>query len=513
MNSFSLRCSVLGLAAAVWPMAAAHGYVPDNRWTTTASGSAGQTGDPVALTWSLVRDGTSIPDESASNLISFFDGRFGAGAGGSDLTQRPWFHLFQDSFDRWSQLGGVTYIYEPNDSGSALSGDSGSRGVRGDIRIGGANIDGAGGTLAYTYMPNDGDMVIDTGEGSFFSTSSNNNRAFRDTLMHELGHAFGLSHVESNTENFLMEPFIDTSIDGPQLDDIRGIQGLYGDALEKTFGGLGNDVVGHATSLGALATGGHLSIGSAARGSQAVAPTETDFVSIANVVDADYFSFSLASPATVDFTLTPLGGVFTQGVQNGVQSSFNANSRNNLNFTVFGSDGTTQLGSANSAAAGQTEALGGLELAAPGEYFVRVAGVTDSVQMYELALSAASLIVAPSGDFDNDGDFDGDDFLAWQRSLGNAGPGLAADGNHDGVVDGADLAIWQQAIEGKSSPTVPSVSSIPEPAAWQLGAASLIGAGLSVARSRLQRKPRRATHLAASNANESMYPQGFVTFP
>src|SRR5262249_44539560 len=153
----------------------------------------------------------------------------GAGPGGTNLTQRPWFHLFQESFDRWTQLGGITFVYEPNDSGTSLSGSAGALGVRGDVRIGGANIDGPSGTLAYTYYPDNGDMVIDTGETTFFTDSTNNYRSFRDTLMHEIGHAFGLDHVISSTEALLMEPYIDTSFDGPQLDDIRGLQGFYGD--------------------------------------------------------------------------------------------------------------------------------------------------------------------------------------------------------------------------------------------------------------------------------------------
>ena len=116
---------------------------------------------------------------------------------------------------------------------------SGVLGMRGDVRIGGAFIDGASGTLAYTWLPNSGDVVIDTGETNFYSNSANNYRQLRNTIMHELGHAFGLLHIESSTDVLLMEPFISTSIDGPQLDDIRGIQGFYGDVLERSQWRLG----------------------------------------------------------------------------------------------------------------------------------------------------------------------------------------------------------------------------------------------------------------------------------
>src|SRR5262249_6483069 len=153
--------------------------------------------------------------------------------GGSDLTKRPWFHLFSDSFNRWNQLGGINFVYEPNDSTLALGTGSGMLGVRGDVRIGGANIDGSNGTLAETQLPQVGDILIDTADMSFFAGSTSNNLAFRNTLMHETGHAFGLEHVISDTNDFLMEPVINLNFDGPQLDEVRAIQYFYGDPNEK----------------------------------------------------------------------------------------------------------------------------------------------------------------------------------------------------------------------------------------------------------------------------------------
>ena len=50
----------------------------------------------------------------------------------------------------------------------------------------------------------------------------------------------------------------------------------------------------------------------------------------------------------------------------------------------------------------------------------------------------------PTGDFDEDGDTDGVDFLAWQRGFGKTDAQRAdGDSNADGIVDGVDLQNWQ----------------------------------------------------------------------
>jgi len=447
---------------------AASAYVPDDRWSTTASGSTGSQGDVATITWSLVADGTSIVNEGSSNLISYMDGLFGS-SGGSNLTTRPWFSLFEESFDRWTELGGIKFVYEPNDNGVQMGGNTaGSLGVRGDIRIGGAVIDGANGTLAYTYLPNNGDMVIDTGETTFYSNSTNNYRQLRNTVMHELGHAFGLLHIESSSDHLLLEPYIDATFDGPQLDDIRGLHGLYGDAFEKTNSGPGNDSSTLATSLGAIAAGGSKSIGTAAATGQAVGAEEIDFVSIANSSDFDFFSFTVNSASLLDVTLTPLGGVFMQGVEGGPQSTFDANARNDLTLSIYGTNGTTLLGTANNTAAGLAESLADVSLPAAGQYYVRISGSTANVQLYQLQLSVASAVVTQPGDFDGDGDADGNDLLVWQRTFGSSGAGLAADGNNDGVVNALDLAILKSHYGQSLGSVATAVAAVPEPAASTL---------------------------------------------
>ncbi|WP_197529161.1 matrixin family metalloprotease [Aeoliella mucimassa] len=446
----------------------AFGYVPDERWSTTSYGSAGESGTPATLSWSIVPDGTSIPGEGDSDLIEYMDDIFGVTSSSTDLTERPWFELFESIVGRWGEVSGLTFEYEANDTGSEVYYNDGVLGTRGDIRFSGSYIDGSNNTLAYAWLPEVGDVVIDTGEASFFADSSDNYLAFRNTVMHEVGHALGLLHVESSSEVLLMEPVIDLSIDGPQLDDIRGMQGLYGDYYEKSNNGQGNGTYSLATSLGSLIDGGELSIGSDATGGQEVDPTETDFVSISNATDVDVYSFTIDQPMTLEALLTPLGGEFRQGVEGGQQSTFDANSRNDLLLTIFDSNGTTVMELANDTAAGSTEEIIGLDLTTAGTYYAEISGSSSSVQLYELVLSGLALFIE-SGDFNGDGIVDLADYTLWRDSFGATGTTLAADGNGDHVVDALDYSIWKSqfgtstGLGGMTDTTV-----VPEPAGGML---------------------------------------------
>ena len=51
-----------------------------------------------------------------------------------------------------------------------------------------------------------------------------------------------------------------------------------------------------------------------------------------------------------------------------------------------------------------------------------------------------------TGDYNNDGLVDGDDYQIWSSTYGASGSGLAADGNGDGVVDAADYALWRDNV-------------------------------------------------------------------
>jgi hypothetical protein len=471
------------LAIACWNMAApAHGFVHEVRWGATASGPAGEMGDPITLTWSIVPDGTIIQGEGPSNFVQFLDGLFGAdNLGGNDLTQRPWFPLISAPFDRWSELSGMSLVYEPHDDGSVHGSEDGLSGIRGDVRVGGAAIDGPGGTLAYIYFPSNSDLVVDTADVALLGNSALDHRALRNALMHELGHGFGLGHVASSSDAFLMEPAINITFDGPQLDDIRGIHAFYGDVLERSGGTFRNDTPLTATDLGLLDSGATRSIGADAAPDTVVEPGDTDFVSIANHLDSDFFSFDVKWPVALNALLTPRGGIFNQGIQGGQQSPMNPSADNDLRLTIFSGDGATVLASADVAAAGETEVLAGVYLPAAGKYFVEVTGSSDAVQLYQLDLSLMATRLQLPGDYNADGNVDTADYVVWRKTLAESALGLAADVNHDSIVDGADYGAWR-----RNFGLIPADGywpGVPEPAALQLAAIVLITLGRPIRRS------------------------------
>jgi hypothetical protein len=408
------------------------GFYSNGRWNPTAiDGATGPVGTSVTVTWSLVRDGTTIPGEDPSNLIFFMDNLFGSGPGGNDYTQRPWFRFFNDSFGRWSELSGLTFIYEPADDGTNLRGLWGSLGVRGDVRIGGAYLDGNSGTLASTSLLNDADLTIDTGDITYYGNSAPSGAYLNihNTLMHEIGHAVGLGHIESSSAVFLMEPFTNATINGPQLDDIRGVQYLYGDVNEK---GAGNNRSLSATPLGIIAPGTSILHGEHASTGTFVLMGETDFLSISNSNDFDYFSFEVTSPSLIDLVVTPLGPNYNERVNsNDLFTTTTSASLSDLSLELFASGSVVPLVASTSNPIGQAESILDFELLNPGEYLFRVSGSSALTQMYQFSLSVAALDITHLGDFDNDGEVDGADFLAWQR------------GESPAPLSSGDLADWQ----------------------------------------------------------------------
>jgi hypothetical protein len=116
--------------------------------------------------------------------------------------------------------------------------------------------------------------------------------------------------------------------------------------------------------------------------------------------------------------------------------------------------------------------------------------IVDEVRISDTALTPDQFLFvagdapAEDADFDGDGDVDGQDFLTWQRGLGQVGTGtlMTGDANDDNDVDGDDLAIWRQQF-GPGAP----VTAIPEPASAGLCLVS-IATALMWSRSRGSRR-------------------------
>ncbi|MEE2826160.1 MAG: matrixin family metalloprotease [Planctomycetota bacterium] len=379
--------------------------VPDiDRWTGNTALSQAQgfsMGDPLRLTWGIVNDGLNIngfAGEAAapSNLRARLTEIYGSEA--AYLAQ------FESVFDRWASISGLEYSYEATDDGASFANSAGVAGVRADVRIGGHRIDGNSGILAYNFFPNSSEMVIDT-DDNFYDNTSNNSIRFRNVISHEHGHGLGMEHVESSTDRYLMEPFVSTAFDGPQHHDILMAHRGYGDVNEKSNGQQGNETAALATGLGLVADGATVSRGQDGD-NETVADTDTEFFSIDDQTDTDFWSFEIASASLVDINLESLGYVYNIDEQNGSGGGdFDTRARSDLALALFDSDGTTLLGTADVTGLGGDEQLTGVQLDNAGTYFVRISGddnddsIAVDTQFYGLTVSVAAIAIPEPATF------------------------------------------------------------------------------------------------------------------
>jgi len=385
--------------------------IDGNRWngnTAQAQPQGFTQGSPINLTWGFMALNTPINDNNGfpvpnapNNLQTFLNGIYGS--------QAVWQPHFQSVFDRWSSISGANYTFLANDDGATMtnftSSPAGSGTTRADIRIGGKTLNGPGGVLAYNYGPNHGHMVIDTGD-TFYNDTTNTSLRLRNVVAHEHGHGLGMGHVDPSVGKTLMEPFVSTLYNGPQFHDILVAQRAYGDALEKSNAGQGNDTFNLASSLGAAITVGQSrTIGTSLNGprtnmnnnNNVVAFTATDFFSIDSATDTDFYSFTTLTPGKLTVLLEALGITYDARPQdNGTAFLFNARNRIDLALTLFDTNGTTVLQTVNATGLGGDESLT-FDLLTPGTYFVRVNGAfnpdttTLDTQFYGLTVSLAAI--------------------------------------------------------------------------------------------------------------------------
>ncbi|MBU6412348.1 MAG: matrixin family metalloprotease [Planctomycetes bacterium] len=352
--------------------------------------AGGVVNTPVTVTWSLVPDGLSIGSGvgepvANSDLFARMDAQF-ATLGG----RATWIAKITATFNRWQALTGVNYTRVTNgtndwDDGGAWGADASA--TRGMVRISMKNIDGGNGILAYNAFPGaggGGDMVLDRSEG--WNDSFGDYRFLRNTVGHEHGHGLGLNHVCPIANTKLMEPFLSTAFDGPQQDEVRGGQYVYGDIYEP------NASSASSTLLGALNSSATITVGNVPLPNTNNAAT----VSIANTLDSDWYEFSLASNRVVTVTATPIGSNYDDSPQNGSlqgncsNNNFtNALALGNLSLQLWSEASGTQLVSVNTAAAGSAEVISQYLLSPPGNYQIKVNCSTlpsGESQLYKLTI-------------------------------------------------------------------------------------------------------------------------------
>ncbi len=386
-------------------------YNAVDRWQTTSINGSVASGNPITLRVSFVPDTVNAPDLNSaygpSTLFASMDAKFGG-------NRALWMSRIQDAFARWSTLTGVSYVWvtAPGvdwDDGAAW-GQGGSP-TRGDIRIAMRTMDGASGVLAFNSYPDNGDMVLDSAEN--WGNSNNNYRFLRNVIMHENGHGLGLAHVCPVNNTKLLEPTYSGSYDGPQQDDIRGVQFRYGDPYEP------NNTAAAATVVASVNPGQSFTIGTV----PTPAVSNASLVSLTSSTDQDWYRFDLTATALVSATVTPLGTTYDAAVQSGSScpsgSPVNALTQADVAVAVIAANGTTTLGSASSGAPGIAETAASVLVPGGAQFYVKVynSSTATQSQLYRLTVSTSAV----TGLYATDGTYTDGVHLSW-----TAIPGVTA---------------------------------------------------------------------------------------
>jgi len=297
------------------PAGASSFVAQGSRWTYTATDGAVAEGEPITITYSFIPDGTSIPgaydftQAAPSVLFATLDAQFPGG-------RAAWKAKFAQAFADWSAHSNITFV-EVSDDGATFPFALGALGQRGDVRIGMRAI---GTPLAYNYYPNGGgDMVLDVQDIATFVNAANDFRSLRNVLMHEHGHGLGLAHVLPDNGTKLMEPFLNTSFDGAQEDDVRAVQHIYGDRFEL------NDEFASAPFIG-----GPLRDPVAGRVEFSV-----EDVALERDGSADFYAFTAFAMAPIAIRVEPVGTTYEFGPEDGTPTTIDARAARNLGVRLW----------------------------------------------------------------------------------------------------------------------------------------------------------------------------------
>ncbi|MBX3395158.1 MAG: choice-of-anchor D domain-containing protein [Phycisphaerae bacterium] len=287
-----------------------------SRWTATATDGAVAQGERLTLTYSFVPDGTPITiagtvESEPSSLFTRFDANFPGG-------RVAWKAKFAQALNQWGEILNITYV-EVADDGAAFPTSAGALGLRGDIRIAMRSL---GEPLAVNFFPQfGGDMVLDSLDIGQFVNPVNDYLNLRNILTHEHGHGLGLNHVLPTDSTKLMEPFLSTAYDGPQEDDIRGAQSLYGDRFEA------NNVIANNSFLGGPLT-------SPTNGAQVLT---FDNMALERADSADFYGFTAFAGVPIAIRVDPIGTTYQFAPQSNpnLTTTVNAKAVRNLGLRLW----------------------------------------------------------------------------------------------------------------------------------------------------------------------------------
>jgi len=133
------------------------------------------------------------------------------------LTVEQTQEAFRWACAQWMAVCGLNLVYDPNSKTANIVADVGP-------------IDGAAGVLAYSMLADDSwtqkQQRFDSGEAWVLNANpSGMSIDAARVIAHELGHAFGLPHIEAGN---LLQPTYDPRIRSPQGGDAREMVARYG---------------------------------------------------------------------------------------------------------------------------------------------------------------------------------------------------------------------------------------------------------------------------------------------